>query len=238
MEKFFNVFPFLIFIFITIYLFIICFSGSLSLHMSFSQECQVGATLWLQCTGFSLRRLLLLRSVGSRAPVSVLVVHGLSYSTACGIFLDQGLNPCAFALAGWFLTSGPPGRSWKHWLLFWPHDRGPLEGGQKAWTVLNRVLSQLTQAVWPWASAFTALNLYHRLGVESWAHPAADYTHNGHCSPSGGSAQLPLGLLQSRRPEKRPPPRARQNQGLSWVSETLCLSLCFLTLPHLAPSRW
>ena len=100
MEKFFNVFPFLIFIFITIYLFIIRCSGSLLLHMGFSQECQVGATLWLQCVSFSLRWLLLLRNVLSRAPVSVIVVHRLSYSTACGIFLDQGLNPCALALAG------------------------------------------------------------------------------------------------------------------------------------------
>ena len=35
-------------------------------------------------------RLLLLRSTGSRARVA----HGLSCSTACGIFLDQGLNLC------------------------------------------------------------------------------------------------------------------------------------------------
>ena len=49
-----------------------------------------------RCAGFS--------SCGSRASVvvacglysagSVVVVHGLSCSTACGIFPDQGLNPC------------------------------------------------------------------------------------------------------------------------------------------------
>ena len=68
----------------------------------------------LQCAGFSLRWLLLLRSTGSRragfsscgtrasvvvarglqSTGSVLVVHGLSCSTACEIFPDQGLNPC------------------------------------------------------------------------------------------------------------------------------------------------
>ena len=66
-----------------------------------------------QCTGFSLRWLLLLWVTGSRVQVSVVVacglivvipglystgsvvvVHGLSCSAACGIFLDQGLNLC------------------------------------------------------------------------------------------------------------------------------------------------
>ena len=40
---------------------------------------------------------------------SVVVVHGLSCSTACGIFPDQGLNWCP-ALQGGFLTTGPPGK--------------------------------------------------------------------------------------------------------------------------------
>ena len=43
--------------------------------------------LW--CAGFSLRWLLLLQSAGS-----VVVAHGLSCSAACGIFPDQGMNPC------------------------------------------------------------------------------------------------------------------------------------------------
>ena len=38
---------------------------------------------------------LLLRSTGSRRAGSVVVAHGLSCSAACGIFLDQGSNPCA-----------------------------------------------------------------------------------------------------------------------------------------------
>ena len=37
---------------------------------------------------------LLLRSTGSRRAGSVVVAHGPSCSAACGIFPDQGLNPC------------------------------------------------------------------------------------------------------------------------------------------------
>ena len=65
------------------------------------------SSLW--CTGFSLRWLLLLWSTGSRCvgfstcgtwaqqlwlAGSVVVAHGLSCSAACGIFPDQGSNPC------------------------------------------------------------------------------------------------------------------------------------------------
>ena len=67
-----------------------------------------GAYSSLQCAGFSLRWLLLLRSTGSRragsvvvacrlwSTGSVVVAHGLSCSAACGILLDQGsnLSPC------------------------------------------------------------------------------------------------------------------------------------------------
>ena len=60
----------------------------------------------LQCAGFSLQWLLLLRSTGSRhvgsvvvacglqSAGSVVVAHGLSCSAACGILPDQGSNPC------------------------------------------------------------------------------------------------------------------------------------------------
>ena len=48
----------------------------------------------LQCAGFSLRWLLLLRSMGARRAGSVVVGRRLSCSAACGIFPDQGLNPC------------------------------------------------------------------------------------------------------------------------------------------------
>ena len=41
-----------------------------------------------------LSRPLLLRSTGSRRAGSVIVARGPSCSTACGIFPDQGSNPC------------------------------------------------------------------------------------------------------------------------------------------------
>ena len=46
------------------------------------------------CAGLSLSRPLLLRSTGSRHAGSVIVAHGPSCSAACGIFPDQGSNPC------------------------------------------------------------------------------------------------------------------------------------------------
>ena len=44
--------------------------------------------------GPSLSRPLLLRSTGSRRAGSAIVAHGPSCSAACGIFPDQGSNPC------------------------------------------------------------------------------------------------------------------------------------------------
>ena len=66
--------------------------------------------------GFSLQRLLLLWSRGCRAPGlqwlqlpssragSVVLVHGLSCSSACGVLPDQGVNPC---LLHWQVNSLP-----------------------------------------------------------------------------------------------------------------------------------
>ena len=48
----------------------------------------------LRCAGLSLSWPLLLRSTGSRRAGSVIVAHGASCSAACGIFPDQGSNPC------------------------------------------------------------------------------------------------------------------------------------------------
>ena len=47
-----------------------------------------------RCTGLSLAHPLLLWSTGSRCAGSVVVAHGPSCSAACGIFPDQGSNPC------------------------------------------------------------------------------------------------------------------------------------------------
>ena len=47
-----------------------------------------------RCAGLSLLLPFLLRSTGSRRAGSVVVAHGPSCSAACGIFPDQGSNPC------------------------------------------------------------------------------------------------------------------------------------------------
>ena len=47
-----------------------------------------------RCTGLSLSRPLPLWSAGSRRTGSVVVAYGPSCSAACGIFPDQGSNPC------------------------------------------------------------------------------------------------------------------------------------------------
>ena len=47
-----------------------------------------------RCAGLSLSQPLLLRSTGSRRAGSVVVAHGPSCFAACGIFPDQGSNPC------------------------------------------------------------------------------------------------------------------------------------------------
>ena len=67
-----------------------------------------------RCAGLSLLRPLFLQSTGSRRAGSVIVAHGPSCSTACGIFPDQGSNPCPLH---WQADSQPlrhqgsPGRS-------------------------------------------------------------------------------------------------------------------------------
>ena len=47
-----------------------------------------------RCAGFSLSWPLPLRGTGSRRTGSAVVAHGPSCSAACGIFPDQGSNPC------------------------------------------------------------------------------------------------------------------------------------------------
>ena len=47
-----------------------------------------------RCVGLSLSQPLLLQRTSSRCAGSVVVAHGPSCSAACGIFPDQGSNPC------------------------------------------------------------------------------------------------------------------------------------------------
>ena len=76
------------------YLFIYGCVGSSFLCEDFSLIAASGGHSSSRCAGLSLSRPLLLRSTGSRRTGSVVVAHGLSCSAACGIFPDQGSNPC------------------------------------------------------------------------------------------------------------------------------------------------
>ena len=78
--------------------------------MTCCSSCMRGHCSLLWYAGFSLWWSLLLQSTGSRCSgllvavrglsgcgspaCSIAVVHGLCYSKACGVFLDQGSNPC------------------------------------------------------------------------------------------------------------------------------------------------
>ena len=68
---------------------------------------RVGSTLQL-CSGFSLRWLLLLKSMSFRCRDSVDAAQGLRCSTACEIFPDQGSN--LYTGRG-FSATGSPGKS-------------------------------------------------------------------------------------------------------------------------------
>ena len=85
--------------------FFICLvcAGSLLLH-GFSVVVVLGGYSLLWYTGFSLRWLLLW-STGSRHRGSVVAAHRLLLPTACGIFSDQGQNPCPLH---WQADSYPP----------------------------------------------------------------------------------------------------------------------------------
>ena len=97
-----------------------CPGSSLPCGFSLVVAGRGSASLW--CAGFSLQRLLLLWSTGSGVQTSIVarglqstgsgaVAQGLGCSVvACGIFPDQK-EPGSPALAGGFLTTGPPGKS-------------------------------------------------------------------------------------------------------------------------------
>ena len=82
------------FFFTFIYLFIYGCVGSSFLVRGLSLVVASGGHSSSRCAGLSLSRPLLLRSTGSRRAGSVIVAHGPSCSAACGIFPDQGSNPC------------------------------------------------------------------------------------------------------------------------------------------------
>ena len=80
-----------IFFFLTLGLFIYLFMAVLGLrfHARAFSSCSKLGRLFI-----AVRGPLLLQSTGSRCAGSVIVAHGPSCSTACGILPDQGSNPC------------------------------------------------------------------------------------------------------------------------------------------------
>ena len=81
-----------LFIYLFIYLFLLCWVF-VSVR-GLSLVAASGGHSSSRCAGLSLSRPLWLRSTGSRCAGSVVVAHGPSCSAACGIFPDQGSNPC------------------------------------------------------------------------------------------------------------------------------------------------
>ena len=91
LPSFFSFFFFLIFIYLYIYLWL---CGVFVSVRGLSLVVASGGHSSLRCAGLSPSRPLLLQSTGSRRAGSVVVAHGPTCSAACGIFPDQGSNPC------------------------------------------------------------------------------------------------------------------------------------------------
>ena len=87
-------FKFYLFIYLFIYLFYLWLCWVFVSVRGLSLVVASGGHSSSWCAGLSLSRPLLLRSTGSRRAGSVIVAHGPSCSAACGIFPDQGSNPC------------------------------------------------------------------------------------------------------------------------------------------------
>ena len=87
----------ILFIYLFIYLFILFYLWMCWVFVSvqgLSLVAASGGHSSSQCAGLSLSRPLLLQRTGSRHAGSATVAHGPSRSAACGIFPDQGSNPC------------------------------------------------------------------------------------------------------------------------------------------------
>ena len=86
-----------------------------------------------RCVGLSLSQPLPLRSTGSRRAGSIVVAHGPSCSAACGIFPDQGSNPCPLH---WQADSQPMRHQGSPRLCFFKVNRCLLWHSHKASTSL------------------------------------------------------------------------------------------------------
>ena len=88
-----------------------------------------------RCAGLSLSRPFLLRSRGSRRSGSVVVAHGPSCSAACGIFPDQGSNPCPLH---WQADSQPLRHQGSPQLALFVKDLLCSTGSRRTWHASHR----------------------------------------------------------------------------------------------------
>ena len=104
-----------------------------------------------RCVGLSLSWPLPLRSTGSRRTGSVVVAHRPSCSAACGIFPDQGSNPCP---------------------LHWQADSQPLrhQGSPRFLFLSLLILSSIWSALFPILSdaLFILLTEFFRSRISVW----------------------------------------------------------------------
>ena len=106
-----------IYIFKFFYLFIFGCAGSSVLCMNVLQLWRAGATIYLRSTGFSLQWLLLLQSIGCRAwGLQQLWLMSLVAPRHVGSSQTRDLLMFP-ALAGGFLTTGPPRKSYKLYFI-------------------------------------------------------------------------------------------------------------------------
>ena len=112
-----------VFFFLIIYLFIYLWLCWVFVSVrGLSPVAETGCHSSSRCAGLSPPRPLLLRSTGSGRAGSVIVARGPSCSAACGIFPDQGSNPCP---PHWRADSqplrhqgSPPILFWRGWVLY------------------------------------------------------------------------------------------------------------------------
>ena len=100
-----------------------------------------------RCAGLSLLRPLLLLSTGSRRAGSVAVAHGPSRSAACGIFPDQGLNPCPLR---WQADSQPLRQQGSPWDAFYLS----FQSSSQFWTMICPLMSLPLPLLFPILSFF------------------------------------------------------------------------------------
>lgn len=115
----------------TVFIYFLGCAGSSWLHGFFSSCSRAGATLWMRCVASSRLWLPLTASTvagalglhqlwlvgaGAAAPRLwstglVVAAHGLSCPVVCGIFPNQGSNPCLLHWLSGFSSTEPPGET-------------------------------------------------------------------------------------------------------------------------------